>query len=562
MVEPARERASLVLVWLVAATVFGLGLSWGLPTRAVDPYLFGDRRVWTGRQIADLAPADTGDRGADVDANPILNRDATVALNDTDRQRAEIVRRYRLFSNQPDEMITFKSLSRIREHHGDPRLYQYGGLWIYPVGMMLRAASIVGLVDVRADQAYYLDHPEAFGRFYLVARVYSALWGLVAVWAVFWIVRRLDGGLILPAAGAICFACMPVVVNAAHEAKPHLAGLALTLLAVIAAAKYVETGRARWGLIAGALCGAAFSMVLSMLLSFAVIAVMVILRRQRTEERLTMLAQATAIGLVTYALFNPFVVINLAVHRDLLRSNLGNSTAMYAMSLGGVRNAIALIAEGASPIVMVAGLVGGVTLAYLGQRRRAVGEVVGSLGRGDVGWLLAGPAVVIALQFLLLASQKPAEYARFALVPDAFLLVAAFAAIGRIRTTRARITLAVALPVLTFAFGLMYVIAFVRDCSAHPSRLLAAERIRSLLDQGVATIGVIAEPAPYDLPPVDLFRGWLLFAPPGQIAPADAIVELDPGAAIAPISWADAHFSIALMIQPRPKAPAGLSSRP
>src|SRR4029079_14962634 len=100
MVEPAQERATLTLVMLVAATVFGLGMSWGLPTRAVDPYLFGDRPVWSGREIIGLAPADTGEHGADVDANPILNRGTTVIVNETDRQRAEIVRRYRLFSHQ------------------------------------------------------------------------------------------------------------------------------------------------------------------------------------------------------------------------------------------------------------------------------------------------------------------------------------------------------------------------------------------------------------------------------------------------------------------------------
>src|SRR5207237_6609480 len=141
---------------------------WGLPSRAADPYLFGDHEVWSGAKIVELAPADSG-LGADVDANPILNRTRTVLLNETDRERAEIIRRYRLFSYQPDEMITFKSLSRLRENWGDPRLYQYGGLWIYPVGALLKLGSMIGLVDLRADQAYYLDHPEAFGRFYIVA---------------------------------------------------------------------------------------------------------------------------------------------------------------------------------------------------------------------------------------------------------------------------------------------------------------------------------------------------------------------------------------------------------
>src|SRR5439155_5430810 len=237
------------LVLLVACAAFLSGINWGLPSRSVDRFLFADRQPWSGARIVELAPAQSA-LGADVDANPIRDRNQAVTLNETDAQRAEIVRRYRLFSNQPDEMITFKSLSRIREFHGDPRLYQYGGLWIYPVGTLIKIA-----LRPHADQAYYLDQPEAFGRFYIVARLYSAAWGLVAVWAVFRIVRRLSDDVWLAAMAAVAFALMPVVITAAHEAKPHLAGLALTLLAVLAAANYVETGMNKWAALAGALCG-------------------------------------------------------------------------------------------------------------------------------------------------------------------------------------------------------------------------------------------------------------------------------------------------------------------
>ena len=260
-------------------------------------------------------------------------------------------------------MITFKSLSRIREFHGDPRLYQYGGLWIYPVGTLIKIA-----LRPHADQAYYLDQPEAFGRFYIVARLYSAAWGLVAVWAEFRIVRRLSDDVWLAAMAAVAFALMPVVITAAHEAKPHLAGLALTLLAVLAAANYVETGMNKWAALAGALCGTAFAMVISALLAFAILPVMVLLGPRRI--RLSVLIRATALGALIYVIFNPFVLIHLLGHREILRSNVGNSTAMYHVSAGGVRNALALIVEGASPVLVLVGAFGGVCLAWRRWRWR------------------------------------------------------------------------------------------------------------------------------------------------------------------------------------------------
>ena len=51
---------------------------------------------------------------------------------------------------------------------------------------------------------------------------------------------------------------MPVVVNMAHEAKPHLPGAALMLCAIFCATNYVRTGHRRHWVGAGALCGAAF----------------------------------------------------------------------------------------------------------------------------------------------------------------------------------------------------------------------------------------------------------------------------------------------------------------
>ncbi|MEA2708440.1 MAG: hypothetical protein QOF78_1041 [Phycisphaerales bacterium] len=541
----------IVISLLAALGLFLPGINWGLPSRAVDPFLFGDQPVWTGEKIRSLVPTDSAARGADVDANPIARGAEPVQLNADDRQRAEIILRYRLYSYQPDEMITFRSLAHIKDFRGDPRLYQYGGLWIYPVGALLKIADVVGLVELRGDQAFYLNQPEQFGRFYVVARAYTMFWGLVATAAVFWFVRRLTGSLIIAAAGAICFAAMPVVVNMAHEAKPHLPGLALTLLAVIAAAKYVDGGRTKWSILAGVFCGAAFGMVLSGLLAFAILPMMAFLRPGPARERWMKLIAAGGVGVMTYVVSNPFVAINAIFNRGVLRSNLGNSTDMYRISFGGVGNAFRLIAEGASPVVLIGGVIGLAVLIAARRRRRRDGCIEECPGRGDVGWLLLAPAGLVLLQFILLADGKPAEYARFALLPNTFLVVAAFAGIALLHGSRPRATLAIGLTMLTVGFGAPYVLAFVRDSRTVTSRLVAAERIRELSrTTGVSDIILTAEPAPYSAPPVDLFRNRLILAPKDALLASEAaksisiLVTIDPALAPAPVSWADVRFVI------------------
>jgi hypothetical protein len=507
-------------VLILAACSFLLGIHWGLPSRATDSYLFGVRTPWTGSEIIKLAPADVDERGADVDANPIRDRSQVIVLNETDAQRAEIVRRYRLFSYQPDEMITFKSLSRLRENNGDPRLYQYGGLWIYPVGALLKLASLVGYVDLRSDQAFYLDHPDAFGRFYIVARVYAAIFGVVGTWAVIWIVRRLNAGFIMSLAAGVCFAVMPVVVNLAHEAKPHLPALVLMLLAVVAAAKYMDFGEMKWAALAGVLCGASFGMILSGLLAFAILFVMVFLRQGEVHRRMPALAIAMAAGVVTYVLTNPFVLINIVSRPERFQSNISNSTDMYGTSGGGFGNALRLIMTGTSPLLAFVGVCG---IFFLIRER--------------IGRLLLAPAALVLVMFIALAAGKPPEYARFALPLDVTLLIAAFTALGRARHHWPRVALATLLIAFTTVSAVPYWRGFLRDCAPTTSRLSAALGLHLMPHR---ELRLSAEPAPYCLPPVDLFRTKLLLVPPGQ--PGDVII--DRSLAMNSISWADVRITV------------------
>lgn len=523
---PVAVRILPALGLAVAGAWFVAGIHWGLPSRRADAFLFGDAsKAWTGKEILELAGPwrNDADRGADVDLNPITDRQRPVVLNETDAQRAEIVRRYRLFSYQPDEMITFRALSQMKPDEGklDPRLYQYGGLWIYPVGALLKIAGIANLVDVRSDLAYYLDHPEAFGRFYVVARLYSAAWGVVGVWAVYRIVRKIipigrPGCGVAPLVAAACFAAMPVVVNMAHEAKPHLPGAVLMLLAVLAAVNYVQTSRRRWWVAAGGLCGAAFGMVLSALPIFVIIPLMALLRRPATwRQRMLVTVTAGVIGVDVYFLTNPYVLIHLIGQGEALRSNLSNSTAMYsaAGSVGALFNAALLIGEGTSFLLAVVGAAGAVALGVRAYRTRKE-QTPEAVSRRAAGMLLAAPAALVMVQFIALAAGKPGEYGRFALLPDIFLMVEAVAAVATfIEPVRIRHVAFAALASAAFVPGASYLGRFIDDSFGTTTRLRAAQVLAEM--PGGAAIAVEAEPAPYSLPPVDLFTRKIILLPRG-----------------------------------------------
>lgn len=510
-----QDRTAITLLLLLAVGVFTGGITWGLPSRGADAFLFGDREPWSGAQIVALTgerAAEAG-RGADVDRDPLPARGAKLLLNGTDSRRAEIVRRYRLFTYNPDEMVTLMSLAQMRPGQGDfdPRLYQYGGLWIYPVGVLLKLGSMLGVVRLTPDMTVYLDDPSAFGRFYVVARLYVVAWAVLGAWVVFALARRLTGGSTLPACIAcFCYIMMPVVVNMSHEAKPHLPGAVLMLLSILAAHRYVRSADAIWWLLAAVLGGLAVGMVLAAWPVLVVLPVATLLLKQAWPARARICAWGFGLSVVAYFLTNPYVLINLLTNRALLQSNLANTRAMFdfGLSVAGMGNALRLVAEGISP-----------TLAILGTAVALVLTIALALQKTwatrHAGWLLLVPAGAALAQFVLFAGGQSAEYGRFAVFADVVLVIAAVCgAYLMFQRLEWRPEVLIVLGLAAAIPGSRYYAAFVADTNPPTSRTLAAQRIEAIRPQGGA-LGVVAEPAPYSMPPINLFDGPLLLLPEG-----------------------------------------------
>ena len=553
----ARWIRPTLLAW--ASLFFLAGLDWGLPSPTVDPYLFGaTRQPWSGETIKKLAGDDDGanERGSDVAARPLLDRSAPIILNSNDVDRARIIRRYRLYSNQPDEMITFRALSRMRPGRDDfdPRFFQYGGAWVYPVGAMLKVASLFRLVQIHGDVAFYLDHPEVFGRYYVVARLYSAAWGLLGVLLMFelssaWTGRDWAGVF----AGAI-YGVMPVVVNAAHEAKPHLAGSVLVLATLWAATRFLDGGNRKWAWLAAVSAGLAVSMVWTAAIAVAVLPVMVWLAPplpRRLRYAVVLVAGSVAVFIVC----NPYLPIDLIARPGVVFSNVGNSTAMYhpGLSFAAITHSVRLVGDAMNPMVALGGVV---SLIWLATRRRATVHPA---------WLGVLPALLVAGQFVLLARDKPAEYARFSLTLDLLLVIALAAAVASIRSKVTHASCVLGLLLLVGGSGAIYLWHFVEDRGDHSTRLQVAQRIA----ETAGPIYIHAEPAPYCLPPVNLFDRDLVLLPPGAVAPAGSpaveIIALDDVTATstidelrrvagwsmnAPISWADKPFAVGVRVHP------------
>ncbi|HTL29015.1 MAG TPA: hypothetical protein VL282_07340, partial [Tepidisphaeraceae bacterium] len=234
---------------------------------------------------------------------------------------------------------------------------------------------------------------------------------------------------------------------------------------------------------------------------FAVLPVMVALTEAKWSKRFAVLVASTAVGIAVYAVTNPFVIKHLLTDPQMLRSNLGNSSAMYQAPFGvkGLLNALILVGDGATPVLAVLGVI---SLIVLIRRQSAV------------AWLLAAVTVLVLVQFVLLATGKPAEYARFALVPDVVFALAAVVVVGiSIQQPLMKVASLAALCVIAGIWGAGYVWHYGRDSVERTTRIIAAERLEDLKTAGATSLALDAEPAPYSLPPVDLFHWKLVLIP-------------------------------------------------
>lgn len=485
------QKVTLIAIMLLYMVVGLWGFDWGLDVNLRIPYLFPASAPWNLDRVKTVVSS-AGDKdaglAADVDPDP-LARDALVVTNDSDDGIAQIYVRYLLYSHQPDEMITLRAFRHMdpAHFHFDPGMYQYGGMFIYPVGALIKAASLVRLVKTGTPE-FYIKHPREFSRLFLVGRMYVLLWGLLGVLVVYalgWHLAGHPGG----ALSALCYVLLPVVVSLSHEFKPHLPAVVLMLWAVLSALNYQETGRAVHRYLLAITAGLAVGMVISSVWILVLIPVTEMMARARAVDRCVRAFVYLLLAVAIYAVTNPYVIVNLIVDRDLLLDNLRNSAAMYQISewSAGLHNAGQLLGAAASWPIVVLGAFMLVSLFAADWRKI---------------FLMVLPAALVYAQFVALAAGKPGEYGRFALLPAVILTIAAACGVQHYLAQKQlaqRVILALALATAVAWPTLSYLENFHWDSTKRNSRYQLAEQLQDV-DSAIA---VLRDPAPYNFPPID-----------------------------------------------------------
>jgi hypothetical protein len=305
----------------------------------------------------------------------------------------------------------------------------------------------------------------------------------------------------------------PVFVSGALEAKPHVPAACLTLCAIERALRYFGHGRRRDAVGLGVFAGLSAGFVLTGLATALIWPVLWWVCPPRRRAGATpdlLLGSAIAVGV--YLATNPYIPINLLFNREALLSNLSNSTAMYEIArLGeGCLRVGELLLASAGAAAPIAGAVGAVICFRGHPRATTIASIVA------IGFLVLG---------CLIGAGKPAEFARFLLIPAVLLCIGAaiaFARAARRPAFSGWLLTAVALLVMRPDAVPRHL---ARDLSrSDDSRTNAAEWLAARLGP-TDRIGVFQEPAPYSIPPLDFAHRSVFWMPescPAELKSDDA----------------------------------------
>ncbi|MFH1035928.1 MAG: hypothetical protein V1806_15590 [Pseudomonadota bacterium] len=255
------------LILAVMAVIMAFALGWGLPdasrlallnwgqdptpqemrqlSDARDSYYneLDSLQAESGRRLLHGQPASLGD--------PVS---LTAVLSPAERGIAW--RSYLLGSNAVDERYSFSVLSRMNPAKGDfnPRRHNYGGSFIYPLGALLYAQKLLGLLQATPDLSHYLARPQEIARMYLTGRAFSvlALLGIIyllGLWG-----QRL-GGRAAASLAMLAFALSSVTFWQALITKPHLYAAFFGFLGLYWLARHRQEGGTRLLIQSAAACG-------------------------------------------------------------------------------------------------------------------------------------------------------------------------------------------------------------------------------------------------------------------------------------------------------------------
>ena len=503
-------------LWLpaVVAVFFYLGvkgIGWGLPGKARSDIVlpqelrnagFYDLMIKKRNDIYALTEqsstgrmAEKNDKGVTaVMKNLGIARDRVYVFNKEPGTLADFVRPYLLRSNHPDEQMTLAALSNMKPAKLDfnPRLFQYGGAYIYPVGAWLGALKISGLIFLTGDLERYFESPGEMAKIFVAGRAFSLLCGLASLILVYFMTLKHFGAR-TAAIAALFFSVMPGIVFQMHVMKPYTLSMFFSLAALYYSFEICDDpGGAANYFLSGMFSGLAIGSMPSYgLIIIAPAAVFVTAKEKSAKNALIFIAAAAAFFILT----NPYWILD---YKSLSAELHGFSSGKASLQLPAfIFFLTRQIPEGTGIVFMIAA---------------ACGIMIAMMRAGKKEVILAVSVVlpVLLVSFLFKYLEFSVQTVRLVLpwIAMSCILSGSFIDFLFEKAKMKWLGYCLLAMILLELFGHSYICAenFRLDAGNDSTRLMAGRWIEGNIPPG-SRVGLYGLPEPFNVPPMD-FRNY------------------------------------------------------
>lgn len=317
-------KTKLYLIFLMFLSLFlnCFGITSRLPNKKQNNLIFRDEQ-----QIIDLSPVMESTREEiyeqyDKQSVPgllkVYFRDGEEKIRipvngqekEISKRRIDALRSYLMQSQIPDEQNTLRALMNINpaEREFNPHFFQYGGMYIYPIGATLKLASIIKLLPLSSDVKYYFQHPEAVQKIFVIPKLVGGILVTVSVLVIFFLASKLFGtgaGLL----AATFFAITPLMMYESHLFKPYAYFVPFMLFSIYFAYKIIESGNLKFYILSSMFAGlAAGCLALAAVLILSVIGAHWLSEHRKRLINIKILL-AIMIFILTIIVCNPYSVL-------------------------------------------------------------------------------------------------------------------------------------------------------------------------------------------------------------------------------------------------------------
>jgi hypothetical protein len=220
--------------------------------------------------------------------------------------------RYKLYTVDADEVYSIIALARIRpgQLQFDPHYYQYGGAFLYPLGVYYFALSKLGVISIGSLEQM-LANPQQINRVWIAGRAFVLLAAALAGLALYLALATAATPAVALIGLAIFYAC-PATVMFSQVLKPHWYALLFSNIALLIMTRAAAAGTLTRG--AEIALGIAIGLAVGSVITFGLFAVMLwyallylVWRRSAPIESLLLVP---IIAVIVFLATNPYYLLD------------------------------------------------------------------------------------------------------------------------------------------------------------------------------------------------------------------------------------------------------------